>query len=166
MILIIHADNEFRAVKKLTKDEDVEIEYNFCNPDEHVPDIERENRTLEERFRTEYHRLSFNNLPVQMIRALILPCTFNRKLFVQKEGCSAYYLPHMILQQKNINYEKHLKYLFGSYVIAYQDNSTLTNTPKTRGRDSIYLRALNNLQGGHEVLDLMMGRVIPRPRVE
>ena len=58
-----------------------------------------------------------------------------------------------------------MKYLFGSYVIVYQDNNALTNTPKARGRDSIYLRELDNLQGGHEVLDLMTGRVIPRPKV-
>ena len=165
-VSMIHADNEFRAVENLCKKEEIKIEFNFCNPDEHVPDIERENRTLEERFRTEYHRLVFDNLPIQLIRALIARCTFNRNLFVKKEGCSAYFSPHMILKKKNINFEKHLKYSFGSYVIAYQDNNTQTNTPKARGRDSIYLRALNNLQGGHEILDLMTGRVIPRPRVE
>ena len=48
----------------------------------------------------------------------------------------------------------------------YQDNLPLTNTLKARGRDGIYLRALNNLQGGHEVLDLMTGRVVLRPKVD
>ena len=48
----------------------------------------------------------------------------------------------------------------------YQDNLPLTNAPKARGRDGIYLRALNNLQGGHEVLDLMTGRVVLRPKVD
>ena len=71
--------------------------YNFCNPDEHVPDVERENRTLGEHFRTEYHRLTFNNLPLQLIRTLIVGCTFNHNLFVWKEDCSTYYSPRMIL---------------------------------------------------------------------
>ena len=52
------------------------------------------------------------------------------------------------------------------YVIVYQDNLPLTNAPKARGRDGIYLWALNNLQGGHEVLDLMTGRVVLRPKVD
>ena len=48
----------------------------------------------------------------------------------------------------------------------YQDSLPLTNAPKARGRDGIYLQALNNLQGGHEVLDLMTGRVVLRPKVD
>ena len=51
-------------------------------------------------------------------------------------------------------------------MIVYQDNLPLTNTLKARGRDGIYLWALNNLQGGHEVLDLMTGRVVLRPKVD
>ena len=141
-------------------------EYNLCNPDEHVPDVERENWTLEGHFRTEYHRLTFNNLPLQSIRALVVGCTFNHSLFVWKEDYSTYYSPHMILKRKKINYQGHLKYSFGSYVIVYQDNLPLTNTPKARGRDGIYLRALNNLQSGLEVLDLMTERVVPPHEVD
>ena len=48
----------------------------------------------------------------------------------------------------------------------YQDNLPLTDARKARGRDGIYLRALKNLQGGHEVLDLMTGRVVLRPKVD
>ena len=51
-------------------------------------------------------------------------------------------------------------------MIVYQDNSPLTNTLKVRGRDGIYLWTLNDLQDGHEVLDLMTGRVVLRPKVD
>ena len=50
-------------------------------------------------------------------------------------------------------------------MIVCQDSLPVTNTLKARGRDGIYLWALNNLQGGHEVLDLMTGRVVLRPKV-
>ena len=41
----IHADNEFKStLETLTKD--WTVAFNFAHPGEHVPDIERENRTL------------------------------------------------------------------------------------------------------------------------
>ena len=51
-------------------------------------------------------------------------------------------------------------------MIVYQDNSPLTNTLKARGWDGIYLWALNNLQGGLEVLDLMTGWVVLQSKVD
>ena len=98
-------------------EDEYDLEFNFPAPDKHVPDIERENRTLQERFRAEYHRLPFKVLPKQMIRALISRCTKNRNLFVQEGGCSNYYSPYMMLSRRNIDFEKHLKYSFGSYGI-------------------------------------------------
>ena len=160
---MIHADNEFRAIAEEMED-DFDVEFNFAAPDEHVPDIERENRTLQERFRAEYHRLPFKILPKKMIRALIARCTKNRNLFVQEGGCSEYYSPHMMLSRRHIDFEKHLKYSFGSYGIASHENKPQKNDPRPRGLDVIYLRPLSDLQGGHEVLHLASGRVINRPK--
>ena len=39
------------------------MDVNFSNPGEHVPDIERANRTLEEHFRVQFYRLPFEALP-------------------------------------------------------------------------------------------------------
>ena len=50
MVKMIHADNEFRSIEE-EMEEDWELEFNFAAPDEHVPDIEREDRVLKERFR-------------------------------------------------------------------------------------------------------------------
>ena len=50
-IATIHADNEFRSVlKDLIVSDEWDVDINFSNPGEHVPDIERGNMTLEERF--------------------------------------------------------------------------------------------------------------------
>ena len=45
-ITMIHADNEFQAIEEAMEDE-YDLEFNFSAPDEHVPDIERENRVLQ-----------------------------------------------------------------------------------------------------------------------
>ena len=97
-IKMIHADNEFRAIEEEMED-DFDVEFNFAAPYEHVPDIKQENRTIQESFRAEYHRLPFKVLPKQMILALIARCTKNRNLFVQKGGCSDYYSPHVMLSR-------------------------------------------------------------------
>ena len=46
----IHCDNEFKKIFR-ELDEDWDIEFNYSNPQEHVLDIEHENRVLQERFR-------------------------------------------------------------------------------------------------------------------
>ena len=70
-ISLICANDEFCSF-----DDEVEdmfnIKFNFSAPDEHVGDVEQENRTLKERIRAEYHHLPFKVIPRKMIRALIL----------------------------------------------------------------------------------------------
>jgi len=70
----------------------------------------------------------------------------------------------VILGGRDYDFNKHCLIPFGAYVQAYQENSPKnTNAPRTI--DAIYLRPTNNMQGGHELMDLNSGRVITRPRV-
>ena len=66
-IRTIHADNEFRTVMSKLE-EKWDVDFNFCNPKEHVLDIERENRTLKEQFCVLLHRSLFKAIPHTMIR--------------------------------------------------------------------------------------------------
>ena len=50
------------------------IRMNYCNPDEHVPQVERSIRVIKERCRTHYHRMPFKTIPRMMIRALVEQC--------------------------------------------------------------------------------------------
>ena len=52
----IRADNEFRPLKETLFD-NFRIDMNFSNPQEHVPEAERNNRVIKERIRATYHRL-------------------------------------------------------------------------------------------------------------
>jgi len=85
-------------------------------------------------------------------------------LFPAKGGVSEYYSPHMIMTQRDIDYNKHCVASFGSFVQANQNNE-FTNTQAPRTIDAIYLRPMNNVQGGHEVLNLATGNVVTRNRV-
>ena len=65
----------------------------------------------------------------------------------------------MILHHENLDYNKYCKYPFGSYVQAHQE-PTPKNSQYARTIDCIYLRYVDNLQGGHHLLDLATGHVI------
>ena len=99
-----------------------------------------------------------------MIKHLALDETRKMNLFPAKGGVSKYYSPKMIIKQTNVDYNKHIKIGFGSYVQANQENSP-SNTQEARTRDAIYLSPVENLQGGHRVFDLKTRKVITRPKV-
>ena len=80
----IHTDNKFQSVSQ-ELDETWDVEFNFSLPQEHVPDIEHENRVLQERFCVGLYRLPYKILPKLMIRYLALRITRNRS-YLPKKG--------------------------------------------------------------------------------
>ena len=101
----IHADNEFKSVFR-ELDETWDVDFNYSSPQEHVPDIEHENRVLQERFRVGMYRLPCKMLPKAMIWYLALRVTRNRSYFPKKTGISKIYSPHKILKQRQVDFEK------------------------------------------------------------
>ncbi|MGC9176786.1 MAG: hypothetical protein ACP5F1_06910, partial [Thermoplasmata archaeon] len=100
----------------------------------------------------------------QNLNFLAMVSTKQLNLLPAKGGVSPYLSPHVILGGRNWDFNKHCQIPFGAYVQAYQENAPKnTNNPRTI--DAIYLRPTNNIQGGHELMDLNSGRVITRPRV-
>jgi hypothetical protein len=159
----IHADNEFRPLLDPLQDE-FQIQFNFANPGDHVPEAERNNRVIKERIRATYHRLPFTHLPKQMVIALVQESAKKPNFFPARHGVSQFYSPRMILHQQNLNYDRHCRYGLGTYVQANNDpNPTNTNEPRTL--DCIYLRYNDNIQGGHDLLHLPTNRIIMRSRV-
>jgi len=65
----------------------------------------------------------------------------------------------MLIEKRNIDFNKHLKFPFGAYV---QVNEETTNTLAPRTKGVIYIRPTPNLQGGHVVMDLNTGKIITR----
>ena len=81
-----------------------------------------------------------------------------------KGGVSKYYSPGMILNQLNLDYNKQCIIPYGTYVQANPETNP-TNTNALRTLDAIYLHLMDNIQRGHELMDLNSGRVITRQKV-
>ncbi len=141
-----------------------EVSANYANPQEHVPEAERNNRVIKERFRAAFHRLPFLKIPKIMIKILTMECAKKLNFFPPKGGISPYYSPRMIMHQQNLNYDKHCSIPFGSYVQAHHEPEK-SNTQHPRTLDCIYLRYTDSDHGGHHLLDLHTGRTIKRRSV-
>jgi hypothetical protein len=137
---------------------------NFTNALDHVPEAERNNRTIKERVRAAYHQLPYKALPRQLIRYLVQTQASQLNLFPAKGGISPYYSPRTILGLPTWDSVNYCMVPFGAYVQAnHEMNQTNSNTSQTI--DAIYLRPVNSMQGGHELYDVNSGRVITRARV-
>ena len=163
-ITVIKADREFQPIFEDIKD-DLDITMNYASAQEHVPEAERNNRTIKERFRSHFQRLPYKNIPKVMIKALVMEATKKLNFFPPQGGVSQYYSPRMILHQSPLNYDKHFTHEFGQFVQAHNDNPKTKNTTAPRTLDCIYLRYTNAQQGGHELLDLHTAQVITRHAV-
>jgi hypothetical protein len=105
-----------------------------------------------------------DDLPRTMVKYLVMESAKKLNYFPNKNGVSKYYSPRMILHQENIDYERHCEYRIGEYVLAH-DEPKRTDTNAPRALDCIYLRALDGIQEGHELLHLQTNSVIKRRKL-
>jgi hypothetical protein len=101
---------------------------NFTNALDHVPEPERNNRTIKERVRAAYHQLPYKALQRQLILYLVQTQASQLNLFPAKGGISPYYSPRTILGLPTLDYAKHCTVPFGAYVQAnHETNQTNSN---------------------------------------
>jgi hypothetical protein len=162
-IKTIHCDGEFSAMMEKVKD-NLGVRMNFTNALDHVPEAERNNRTIKELVRAAYHRLLYKALPRTLVRYLVTTQASQLNLFPAKGGISPYYSRRTILGLPVLDYDKHCTVPFGAYVQANHETNQ-TNSNAARTIDAIYLRPAINMQGGHELYDLNSNRVITQARV-
>jgi hypothetical protein len=105
-IKTIHCNGEFRAMMDKGKD-DLGVCMNFTNALDHVPEAERNNRTIKERVRAAYHRLPYKALPQQPIRYLVQTQASQLNLFPAKGRISPFYSLRTILGLPTLDYAKH-----------------------------------------------------------
>ena len=155
----IECDNEFKPLLEQLEDND-DININLANPNDHVPHVERHNRTMKERIRTLFHGLPFNLFPKQLLLKMGERANMTLNYFPAKQGVSTTYSPHAIMTRKSLKYDD-LKTPFGAYVQAYEDTKP-HNSNKERTLDCLYLLPAANRQNGHELLHIHTGKVITR----
>jgi hypothetical protein len=130
--------------------DDLGVCMNFTNALDHVPEAERNNRTIKERVRAAYHQLPYKSLPRQLIWYLVQTQASQLNLFPAKGGISPYYSLRTILGLPTLDYAKHCMVPFKAYVQAnHKTNQTNSNASQTI--NTIYLRPVNRMQGGHEL---------------
>ena len=160
LITMLHCDGEFISLIGEALENVENMEVNFAAPTDHVPDIERSNRTLEERFRVAFYRLPYRRMPTLMM--VLMPVCVNLNLFPNLEGISRHYGPQVILKRETIDYAHYCKFQFGDYVQVGVDE-TLKNNNLPRSIDCIYLRPSPDMPNGHNLMDLYTGKLIRRP---
>jgi hypothetical protein len=137
---------------------------NYANPQEHVPEAERNNCVIKERFQSAFHQLPFKSIPKIMVKIFTMECAKKLKFSPPTGGISPYYSPRMTIHKQSLDFEKHCSIPFGTYVQAHTKPDP-KNTQHPRTLDCIYLRYVDNNQGGHHLLDLRTGRTIKQCKI-
>jgi hypothetical protein len=149
-VTTVHCNQEFKHLMDKVSD-DLDVEMNYTMTGEHVPEVERNNRTLKERMRAMMHRwLPFKAMPKEMLGALARTSCQQLNFFPAKTGVSSYYSPYAIMTGKNLDYNQ-FKIPFGQSIQA-SDEPKPYNTMEPRTFDCIVLGPSDNIQTGWKLL--------------
>ena len=83
---------------------DMGIQLNTVSNDEHVPEIERQIRTLKERTRGIYCNLPFRKIPRCLIIEMLYVANYWLNMFLRKSGISQTMSPRILLTGLTMNY--------------------------------------------------------------
>ena len=132
---------------------------NICSANEHVPEIERYIRTLKERVRSIATVLPFKEYPPLLIVEMVYNCVFWLNSFPHEDGVHDTLSPRAIMMGQEIQYDKHCRVEFGTYVQVHEKHN---NSMESRTSGAIALRPSGNEQGGHYFLSLHTGKRVLR----
>jgi hypothetical protein len=152
----ILADNEFQALRQDI--EELGVNVHVVTKEEHVPEVERQNRVIKERARAIVQTLPYKTLPKKIRIALIYYVIFWLNN-IPKEG-QRLSPKEMIMGMQVLDSKALCKLPFGAYVQVHDDSPT-TNTMEPRTTGGINLGP-SNMQGGHKFYNLTTGEVIIR----
>jgi hypothetical protein len=138
----------------------MQIKLNTVSNDEHVPEVERYIRTIKVRARCAYNKLPFRRIPARMIIQMVYSSrVFWLNSFPAEDGISPKLSPQAIVIGNLIDYNKHCKLEFGTYVQVHEEHD---NSMATRTTGAIGLRPTGHEQGGYYFYSLTSGRVLDR----
>ena len=155
-VTIIMADNQFESMRGSLAD--LHAQLHITSRDEHVPDIERYNRTIKERVRANHSMLPFTHVPPIIVIEMVYTAVFWRNMFPLKGGVSNTQSPAELVLNRRINFNTHCKVEFGEYVQTHEEHDN-TMQPRTIG--AIATRPSNDA-GSYHFVSLSTGRVINR----
>jgi hypothetical protein len=133
------------------------IALNATSNDEHVGEIERYIRTVKERCRSMFSVLPFAQVPPHMVIEMVYSSVFWLNSFPPRDGVSESMSPREIVTGQKVDYSKHCKLEFGTYVQTHEEHD---NTMLSRTTGAVALRPTGNVQGGYYFMSLTTGRRI------
>ena len=151
-------DNAFAYIEQDLWDE--KISPNFVSASEHVAKVERRNRVIKERARAMRHSLPFKCIPKLMLRELVKFVVLWLNAFPTKGG-PLHISPHEIVTGVALDYEKHCKLDFGSYVQTHEETH-IRNGTEARTCGVIALGPNMSSRSGYWFMSLLTGKRIHR----
>ena len=137
---------------------------NYYNSLDNITEIYRNKIIFKERYRVQHNRHAFHNIPKVMIRYLTFEVFRKLNYFPIKGFLSSYYSTWTIKDQQPLDYNKHCKIIFGA-LKQENNNENPKNSNVSRTIGIIYLWSSDIIQGGHEIFDLHIHRVITRQKI-
>jgi hypothetical protein len=150
-------DNEFECLQNLVQI----IIINMTAANEHVPEIEWRICLIKERGRGILNTLPYKKMPQLMLIELIYHVVLWFNASPMKSGVSTTLSPREIVYRHKLDFKKHCRALFGSYVEAHEKPNP-TNGMITRGSPAIILGPTGNQQGTYKLMNLAIGKKTKR----
>ena len=157
-VCVVQADNEFDPLRAELA-ADLEIDLNCAAADMHVPEVEREIRTIKERGRCVYATLPFKKIPAMMVDALVVHAVKWLNSFPATDSVIGEMSPRELMTGVPVDFAKHCKLEFGEYVPTHEEHD---NSMTSRTIGAIALTATMNEQGGYYFMNLSSGLRIHR----
>ena len=134
---------------------------NTTSNDEHVPEIERQIRTVKEKTWAIYCTLPFQKMPRRLIIEMVYAANYWLNMIPRPGGISKTLSPRTLLTGQTWRYTTHCKLEFGDYIQTHEEHD---NSMATWTIGAIALRPTRNTQGGYFFFSLTTGRVLNRGR--
>jgi hypothetical protein len=158
-VVDVHGDSEFECLRPALHN----ITLNVVPADSHVGEVERSIRTIKERIRACAHGLPFRRLPTLMITHIVSDAVRCLNMFPAVEGVSQTLSPNSLVTGARAPDYNNFRLEFGSYVQLFDDSSP-TNTIRSRTHGAIALTPTGNSQGDYFFLSLSSGARVSRHR--
>jgi len=154
----IMTDNEFKALKENRGEMGMNV--HVVSKNEHVPEVERQNRVIKERTRAVIQTMPCKRI-LKKMRIALIQCTIFWLNNIPKEGQDQS-PKEIIMGEQKLDTKYICKLPFGAYMQVHEDRE-ITNTTLPRTTGSINLGP-SNLKGEHKFLSLETGDIIMRRR--
>ena len=159
-VKFVFSDNELKPMKEAIHEEG-NADLNLSAPNEHVPEVERNIKTIKERVRCSINDMPYEKLPKNFKRELVTTCCSMLNALPRSAGVSQVYSPREIVTGKRLDFKKHCKIAPGDYCLVHEERLT-TNTMQPRASRAVAIGISSNMQGAYQFLMLDTGSIVTR----